>query len=66
MATTDGRATWRRWIGALVRRAGRQLLHAWELHLAHPATGETMSFAADPPADLAAALVRLRRREVGG
>ena len=50
---------------ALVRRARRQLLHASELHLAHPATGATMSFAAAPPTDLAAALARLRRREAG-
>ena len=30
----------------------RQILHAWRLELAHPVTGERLSFVAPPPADL--------------
>jgi 23S rRNA pseudouridine1911/1915/1917 synthase len=48
---------------ALARRFGlaRQWLHARSLGFAHPATGEWVEFASDYPADLAAALRRLRR-----
>jgi len=45
----------------MVKGAGRQMLHAAELRLRHPATGETMTFRADPPADFAAVLAGLRR-----
>jgi 23S rRNA pseudouridine1911/1915/1917 synthase len=38
----------------------RQFLHAHRLELAHPATGEELSFAAELPADLAAALAAAR------
>jgi 23S rRNA pseudouridine1911/1915/1917 synthase len=41
---------------------GGQALHAWRLRLLHPATGEPMAFAAEPPPDFAAALERLRAR----
>jgi 23S rRNA pseudouridine1911/1915/1917 synthase len=44
----------------LVRLAGRQLLHAAELELDHPASGERVRFAAPLPRDLAAALSLLR------
>jgi 23S rRNA pseudouridine1911/1915/1917 synthase len=40
----------------LVRAAGRQLLHAAELHLRHPADGRPLVFRAPPPADFQAAL----------
>ena len=38
----------------------RQLLHAWRLSFAHPATGETMSFESPLPADFEEALAILR------
>lgn len=38
----------------LIAGFGRQALHAASLRLAHPATGGTLSFTAEPPADLAA------------
>ena len=44
----------------LVALARRQLLHAAELALDHPATGERLTFRSPPPADLAAALAWLR------
>ncbi len=45
---------------AMDAAAGRQLLHARELRFVHPATGETLEFAAAPPDDYAAALGALR------
>jgi 23S rRNA pseudouridine1911/1915/1917 synthase len=47
---------------ALAARLGltRQWLHARELGFTHPGTGEPVRYASDPPADLAAALDRLR------
>lgn len=45
---------------AMVRGAGRQMLHAHRLELTHPATGETMGFEAPPPADMVAVLRGLR------
>jgi 23S rRNA pseudouridine1911/1915/1917 synthase len=47
----------------MVKLAGRQMLHAAELHLEHPATGEKLRFSADPPADLAAVLESLRSED---
>ena len=41
--------------------AGRQALHAQVLAFAHPRTGAAMRFEAPLPADLLAALERLRR-----
>ncbi len=38
-----------------------QMLHAGELHLIHPRTGEPMHFTCDPPPDFAAVLDRLRK-----
>jgi 23S rRNA pseudouridine1911/1915/1917 synthase len=38
----------------------RQALHARELEFRHPASGETLAFAAEPPADMQALLRRLR------
>ena len=37
------------------------MLHARELHIRHPKTGEEMNFVAEPPQDYAAVLERLRR-----
>lgn len=37
----------------------RPMLHAWRLRLLHPVTGEPMTFEADPPADMRAALEAL-------
>ncbi|MFC2031475.1 RluA family pseudouridine synthase [Chloroflexota bacterium] len=39
----------------------RQFLHAWRLGFRHPTTGHRLQFEAPPPADLAEALVLLRR-----
>jgi 23S rRNA pseudouridine1911/1915/1917 synthase len=41
---------------------GRQALHARVLGFAHPATGESLRFSAEPPADFGAALQALRPR----
>jgi 23S rRNA pseudouridine1911/1915/1917 synthase len=41
------------WAKALMRRTPRHFLHAARLSFEHPATGETMTFRADLPADLA-------------
>ncbi|MBU1072771.1 RluA family pseudouridine synthase, partial [bacterium] len=46
----------RRTADALVAAAGRQMLHASELRLRHPRSGEEMSFAAPPPDDFRRAL----------
>ena len=45
-------------VGALIHG---QMLHAGELSLIHPRTGEPMHFACDLPADFAAVLERLRK-----
>ncbi len=44
----------------VARRPARQMLHAWRLELPHPATGETLSFEAPPPADFLDLLAALR------
>jgi len=44
----------------MVRLARRQMLHAAELRLVHPATGEPLRFRCDLPADMAAVLGELR------
>ncbi|MBK7703015.1 MAG: RluA family pseudouridine synthase [bacterium] len=46
---------------AMVARAGRQMLHARELRLRHPATGEQLVFTSELPEDFAAVLEILRR-----
>ncbi len=46
---------------AMVARAGRQMLHARELRLRHPATGELLVFKSALPDDFAAVLEILRR-----
>ncbi len=61
----DGRARGvhgpdRRLAEQAARLAGRQMLHAAELHLKHPVTGEALSFTAPPPPDFAAVLAALR------
>jgi 23S rRNA pseudouridine1911/1915/1917 synthase len=50
----------RRLAEQMVKLAGRQMLHAAELHLCHPVTGEAMSFAAPLPRDFATVLGALR------
>lgn len=45
---------------ATLKAFPRQALHARELELDHPRTGETMSWCAEPPADMQALLVALR------
>ena len=45
---------------AAVRRIGRQALHAWELRLIHPTSGEEMRFQAPVPDELRAAWELLR------
>jgi 23S rRNA pseudouridine1911/1915/1917 synthase len=50
----------RRQADRMVKAAGRQLLHAVELHLVHPYTGEDMVFRADPPPDMEAVVALLR------
>jgi 23S rRNA pseudouridine1911/1915/1917 synthase len=44
---------------ALCRSFPRQALHAWKLSIAHPASGEVMTFVAPLPADLTALLASL-------
>jgi 23S rRNA pseudouridine1911/1915/1917 synthase len=44
----------------------RQFLHATRLSLAHPGSGEMLTFTADLPADLAAFLAALEAAESGG
>ena len=46
---------------AMVARAGRQMLHARELRLRHPATGEQLVFTSEVPDDFADVLEILRR-----
>ena len=50
----------RRRADRMVKAAGRQMLHAVELRLVHPATGEDLVFRSEPPADMAAVLEILR------
>ncbi|MCK9995165.1 MAG: RluA family pseudouridine synthase, partial [Candidatus Krumholzibacteria bacterium] len=50
----------RRQADRMVKAAGRQMLHATGLKLVHPATGETLEFSAEPPADMAGVLSILR------
>ena len=45
---------------AMVKGAGRQMLHAWRMELRHPATGETLRFESPPPEDMEAVLRGLR------
>lgn len=47
----------------MVRDARRQLLHATELHLVHPVTGEEMVFSSEMPADMAHVLTGLRESQ---
>ena len=44
----------------------RQALHAGELRLIHPRTGEEMTFTAPPPEEFSAALDKLRRTKMPG
>ena len=45
---------------AISTALGRQALHARTLGFVHPATGKTMTFHSEPPADMRAALAALR------
>jgi 23S rRNA pseudouridine1911/1915/1917 synthase len=51
---------------AVLKRFGRPALHAWRLELAHPTTGEPLSFTAPPPADLRRLWHELAGRELPG
>lgn len=42
--------------------APRQMLHAWQLTLPHPVTGESLSFACSPPPDMLETALSLNRR----
>ena len=46
---------------AACRDFPRQALHAWRLTIAHPASGEAVTFEAPLPADMAALVAELRR-----
>jgi 23S rRNA pseudouridine1911/1915/1917 synthase len=46
---------------AAVQGFRRQALHAWQLSLRHPRTGETLRWTAEPPADMADLLRELER-----
>jgi 23S rRNA pseudouridine1911/1915/1917 synthase len=56
----------RAWAIALHKRVPRHFLHAAELRLRHPRTGEPLTFTAPPPDDLAAALEWARTAAGGG
>jgi len=45
---------------AMKKGAGRQMLHAWQLNLVHPRSGEPMTFEVDLPADMRSVLEGLR------
>jgi len=47
-------------VQSVQKALGRQALHAWRLAFPHPRTGERRQFEAPLPADLAAAIERLR------
>jgi 23S rRNA pseudouridine1911/1915/1917 synthase len=53
------------WTRSLAQRVSRQFLHAAELELAHPRTGERLHFESPLPVDLAAA-ASWARGDVGG
>jgi 23S rRNA pseudouridine1911/1915/1917 synthase len=50
----------RRQADRMVKKAGRQQLHATALRLVHPATEKTLEFTAPPPEDLVEVLAILR------
>jgi 23S rRNA pseudouridine1911/1915/1917 synthase len=50
----------RRAADRMVKAAGRQLLHAAQLNLVHPDTGQDLEFGIEPPADVSAVLELLR------
>jgi len=39
-------------ISALLKSVSRQMLHAWQIHLIHPGTGEEISFESPVPTDM--------------
>ncbi len=49
---------------AVLKRFTRPALHAWQLELEHPTSGEPMAFTAPPPADLRALWRDLAGREL--
>jgi 23S rRNA pseudouridine1911/1915/1917 synthase len=57
---TYGRAPKDEALRSIASALGRQALHARTLGFVHPATGESMSFSSELPADLRAALAALR------
>ena len=50
-------------IAILIKSVSRQMLHAWHLKFAHPATGEIVSFEAPVPEDMDTLISRLRGKE---
>jgi 23S rRNA pseudouridine1911/1915/1917 synthase len=47
-------------VQALIRSAGRQMLHAWRLQFIHPVTGIPVRFESPLPSDMAAVIESLR------
>ena len=52
-------------LAPLAATLGRQALHAARLDFVHPATGEPLRFATEPPADLVALIAALRQIPAG-
>jgi 23S rRNA pseudouridine1911/1915/1917 synthase len=48
-------------MAAKLKAAPRQMLHAWQLGLTHPHTGEFMTFESPIPADMETVIEKLRR-----
>lgn len=48
-------------LAAQLKAASRQMLHAWQLGLTHPHTGEFMTFESPIPADMETVIDKLRR-----
>ena len=47
---------------SLLKTVSRQMLHAWQIHLIHPGTGEEISFEAPVPSDMAQLISSLEER----
>jgi 23S rRNA pseudouridine1911/1915/1917 synthase len=54
---------WKKWYADLLSALPRQALHAATLEFSHPVTGERMSFAREPPADMQHIIKTLRETE---
>ena len=49
---------------ALLKAVSRQMLHAWQLGLSHPETGEVMTFESPLPADMTELIAKLEGKEL--